>query len=352
MYLRLKDLHGNGYSVEATSTLEQTISADETLTLDIPYTEVNKDFIYQIRTFWEVQGVMGEKGPMDYVIKYINRSTSGNRASVEAIAKPKVLEDLRGTRIFPILECTPDTGIVEIMNFIFAPTHVKFQMYGIEDKNLYYDGLLGNGMSVFQAMKVLMEVWGLEILYTNDTVYFYNNLIRRPEYVLRDDLNLDGVTVEEDGMEEFTSVWCFGDIGSRDEPLSTAGVRLKVDHPLIEVIGRREAEPIVLPNSEILVEGEPHSKITVKYIEDILRKKAEELLYGSLKISVSADFLVLKEFMDVYPKVGDVVPFVSTKLKYQRELRLTKIVTTRDAKGFILRQDLTYGDLPLRDRMR
>ncbi|UXV48982.1 phage tail protein (plasmid) [Staphylococcus aureus] len=111
---------------------------------------------------------------------------------------------------------------------------------------------------------------------------------------------------------------------------------MEYTHPLADVFGVREAEPIINQN------------ITR---EETMRRYLESEINSSFKTSISLDFLVLrKAFPNAIANVGDVIPIHSKQLAINEKAKIVEVKTKRDINNKILKQDVLLGDTKRAER--
>lgn len=334
--LNLKDLNGEVYVTEGTSTLEENLSSDITINFELPYTEVNKDFIYNIGAHWKVSGVKGANDRTEYVIKYVNRKTLGGKPFVECTAMTLFMEKIKTTNLYNYYE--GEYTLELMLNTVFNGTGFSYKVEGEFDNSLYIE-TFGNGESRLEVFKRVLEMWQLEFLINGETIELKKKIIRKPDYFLHDNLNATNISLEEDASEFYTYAKGYGDINS-GEPLNTAGVIAQYEHPLANVVGRKEAPPVIIENDD---NTSPYANV----IQEKIIAECKRVVDNSLKITITSDFLALKEYPEAYPKLGDEITFVASNIDYDAIVRLVGISTKRNHKGDILSQNVTFGEQPL-----
>lgn len=334
--LNLRDLNGGVYIAEGTSTLEENLSSDITINFELPYTEVNKDFIYNIGAHWKVSGVKGANDRTEYVIKYVNRKTLGGKPFVECTAMTLFMEKIKTTNLYNYYE--GEYTLELMLNTIFNGTGFSYQVKEVFDNSLYIE-TFGNGESRLEVFKKVLELWQLEFVINGDVIELYKKIIRKPDYFLHDNLNATNISLEEDASEFYTYAKGYGDINS-GEPLNTAGVSAIYEHPLANVVGRKEAPPVIIENND---DTSPYASV----IQEKIIAECKRVVDNSLKITITSDFLALKEYPEAYPKLGDEITFVASNIDYDAIVRLVGISTKRNHKGDVLTQNVTFGEQPL-----
>lgn len=339
--LKVIDLNGVHYPVEGTTTLEEQLSSDDKLTVKIPYTELNSKFIDQLGANWRVKGVKGYDDETEYVIKYITRKTIGKKPNIELKCVLYGIELLNTKRYYNYHE--GEFSLAEVMRTIFSGVDLNYRIVDPYDTNIFMESY-GDGQSVLEIFNTAIELWQMEFVIVGNTVEIYKYVVRKPEYILHDNINAKNVSMEEDGTNFFTYVRAYGDI-NEGEPLQDAGVTYVYTHPLANVamIGRKEAPPIKLINND---DTSPNADV----IRGQLKQMCEDLVNNSLRITLITDFLTLIDYPEAKPRIADEITFKATNIKYETVVRLIGITTDRTNKGTVLKQNVTFGDEPLRKR--
>ncbi|TDM48206.1 hypothetical protein ETI08_03445 [Macrococcoides goetzii] len=336
--LRIIDLNGKHYPVEGTTTLEEQLSSDEKLTVRIPYSENNSKFIDQVSSKWRIKGVKGHDDNTEYIVDIISRSTVGKKPKLELKCTLYGIELMRNKRYYDY----HDTGysLSGVMNAVFKDMPLTYRIVDDYDHNIEMESF-GDGQSVLEIFSTAIELWEMEFVINGNVVEIYKHVVRRPNYILHDNINAKNVNLEEDGTNFYTYVRAYGDIND-GEPLSTAGVSTSYTHPLANVamIGKKEAPPIKLINND---NTSPYASV----IREQLQQMAKDLVDNSLKITVTADFIALKDYPEAFPRIADEITFRATNINYEVVVRLIGITTDRTSKGEILKQTVTFGDQPI-----
>lgn len=339
--LRIIDFDGRHYPIEGTTTLEEQLSSDEKLTVNIPFTENNSKFIDQVRTKWRIKGVKGFDDDTEYVVDFLNKTTVGKSPKLELKCSLYGIEMMRNERYYDY----HDTGysLDSVLKAVFKDISLNYSIVDDYDHNITMESF-GDGQSVLEIFKEALELWQMEFIIVGKTVQIYKYVVRKPDYILHDNINAKNVTIEEDGTNFVTYVRAYGDI-NEGEPLKTAGVQYTYKHPLADVpfIGKKEAPPIKLINND-------NTSPSASVIRGQLEQMCKDLVDNSQKITVTADFLALKDYPEAYPRIADEITLKATNLKYETVVRLIGITTTRTSKGEVINQTVTFGDEPLRKR--
>ncbi|MDK7950925.1 phage tail protein [Staphylococcus lugdunensis] len=193
----------------------------------------------------------------------------------------------------------------------------------------------GEGETVKDLVKKAMDIWDLEfeIKFSSKTkkytFVFTSYLEKRADYHIDDEINANNMKYEEDSGELYTYAVGYGDY-TDDEGLEGAGLIEYFEHPEMKDIGKYEAPPIK--------DG------TIKD-PDIMKAKLQTLIYESIKISLTLDFITLRKYYpNAIPKIGDVVKVKHSILGINQFMRIVEVTTVRDADNKIVKQDVTLGD--------
>ncbi|MEZ1991340.1 SGNH/GDSL hydrolase family protein, partial [Staphylococcus aureus] len=163
----------------------------------------------------------------------------------------------------------------------------------------------------------------------------YDELSKFANYYIKAGVNADNVKIQEDASKCYTFIKGYGDFDGQ-QTLTEAGLQIEFTHPLAQLIGKREAPP--------LVDGRIKK-------EESLKKAMELVIKKSVTASISLDFVALREhFPEANPRIGDVVRVVDSTIGYNDLVRIVEITTERDAYNNITKQDVVLGDFTRRNR--
>lgn len=326
MSLQLIDLNDDHYHIFGSTTEEQVLNGDNTLSLEMHRDELNQDFFTKVGQMWRLTGLKGATDFTEYYLQHIIRK--GNDLSAQLI--PKFIKDFKHDVIYDYVE-VPDTITIEqYADRIFYGTGYS---YIIEDdfSEVEHD-VIGNGESRLGEFKKMLDLFQAEFVPEDTIIKIYKRVNRIADYEIRRTLNAENIEIEIDATEMCTYGRGYGDIGS-GEPLEDAGIIREYRHPLANNpgIGEMHALPLVIENAET---DEEVDKALKSYIDN------------SVRYSVSCDFKYLKEeYPEANPRVGDMVPFYDDLNEFYDEIRCVSITTERDAKGEITSIKPTFGQL-------
>ncbi|HCU1076331.1 TPA: phage tail protein [Staphylococcus aureus] len=284
MPILLKSLQGVGHAINVSTKVSKKLNEDSSLDLTIIENASTFDAIGAITKMWTITHVEGEDDFNEYVIVILDKSTIGEKIRLDIKARQKELDDLNNSRIYQ--EYNESFTGVEFFNTVFKGTGYKYVLHPKVDASKF-EGL-GKGDTRLEIFKKGLERYHLE--------------------------------GDFDGQQTFAE----------------AGLQIEFTHPLAQLIGKREAPP--------LVDGRIKK-------EDSLKKAMELLIKKSVTASISLDFVALREhFPEANPKIGDVVRVVDSAIGYNDLVRIVEITTHRDAYNNITKQDVVLGDFTRRNR--
>ncbi|MEK4815783.1 phage tail protein [Macrococcus sp. FSL R5-0951] len=336
MTLRAIDLNGVPFMIEGTTTLDEQINSDTTLTVELFDTPVNKPITSKITESWRISGVNGPGDNIEYVVKR-KEVKPGRRTKVLTLnCVPYFIELLNTRRLYKNYE--GEYAIKSVLDTVFSDLPFSYNFKETVDTSKYIDSF-GNGQTKLEVFKMILETWELEFKIENNVFKLSKYINRKPDYFISDEINAYNVVQEVDGTNFYTYARGYGDLDS-DDPLESAGIKATYTHPLANVpmIGIKEAPPLRL-------EDETN--------RDRLKAKLKKYVDASLKISITCDFISLqKEWPQAVPKLADEAMFKANNIDYSQVVRLISISTKRNHKGEILSQSVTFGDMPLGRRHR
>ncbi|HDP5852287.1 TPA: phage tail protein [Staphylococcus aureus] len=333
MPILLKSLQGVGHAINVSTKVSKKLNEDSSLDLTIIENASTFDAIGAITKMWTITHVEGEDDFNEYVIVILDKSTIGEKIRFDIKARQKELDDLNNSRIYQ--EYNESFTGVEFFNTVFKGTGYKYVLHPKVDASKF-EGL-GKGDTRLEIFKKGLERYHLEYEYDakTKTFHLYDELSKFANYYIKAGVNADNVKIQEDASKCYTFIKGYGDFDGQ-QTFAEAGLQIEFTHPLAQLIGKREAPP--------LVDGRIKK-------EDSLKKAMELLIKKSVTASISLDFVALREhFPEANPKIGDVVRVVDSAIGYNDLVRIVEITTHRDAYNNITKQDVVLGDFTRRNR--
>ncbi|AMV87499.1 TPA: phage tail protein [Staphylococcus aureus] len=333
MPILLKSLQGVGHAINVSTKVSKKLNEDSSLDLTIIENASTFDAIGAITKMWTITHVEGEDDFNEYVIVILDKSTIGEKIRLDIKARQKELDDLNNSRIYQ--EYNESFTGVEFFNTVFKGTGYKYVLHPKVDASKF-EGL-GKGDTRLEIFKKGLERYHLEYEYDakTKTFHLYDELSKFANYYIKAGVNADNVKIQEDASKCYTFIKGYGDFDGQ-QTFAEAGLQIEFTHPLAQLIGKREAPP--------LVDGRIKK-------EDSLKKAMELLIKKSVTASISLDFVALREhFPEANPKIGDVVRVVDSAIGYNDLVRIVEITTHRDAYNNITKQDVVLGDFTRRNR--
>ncbi|SCT47045.1 phage protein [Staphylococcus aureus] len=333
MPILLKSLQGVGHAINVSTKVSKKLNEDSSLDLTIIENASTFDAIGAITKMWTITHVEGEDDFNEYVIVILDKSTIGEKIRLDIKARQKELDDLNNSRIYQ--EYNESFTGVEFFNTVFKGTGYKYVLHPKVDASKF-EGL-GKGDTRLEIFKKGLERYHLEYEYDakTKTFHLYDELSKFADYYIKAGVNADNVKIQEDASKCYTFIKGYGDFDGQ-QTFAEAGLQIEFTHPLAQLIGKREAPP--------LVDGRIKK-------EDSLKKAMELVIKKSVTASISLDFVALREhFPEANPKIGDVVRVVDSAIGYNDLVRIVEITTERDAYNNITKQDVVLGDFTRRNR--
>lgn len=333
MPILLKSLQGVGHAINVSTKVSKKLNEDSSLDLTIIENASTFDAIGAITKMWTITHVEGEDDFNEYVIVILDKSTIGEKIRLDIKARQKELDDLNNSRIYQ--EYNESFTGVEFFNTVFKGMGYKYVLHPKVDASKF-EGL-GKGDTRLEIFKKGLERYHLEYEYDakTKTFHLYDELSKFANYYIKAGVNADNVKIQEDASKCYTFIKGYGDFDGQ-QTFAEAGLQIEFTHPLAQLIGKREAPP--------LVDGRIKK-------EDSLKKAMELVIKKSVTTSISLDFVALREhFPEANPKIGDVVRVVDSAIGYNDLVRIVEITTERNAYNNITKQDVVLGDFTRRNR--
>ncbi len=333
MPILLKSLQGVGHAINISTKVSKKLNEDSSLDLTIIENASTFDAIGAITKMWTITHVEGEDDFNEYVIVILDKSTIGEKIRLDIKARQKELDDLNNSRIYQ--EYNESFTGVEFFNTVFKGTGYKYVLHPKVDASKF-EGL-GKGDTRLEIFKKGLERYHLEYEYDakTKTFHLYDELSKFANYYIKAGVNADNVKIQEDASKCYTFIKGYGDFDGQ-QTFAEAGLQIEFTHPLAQLIGKREAPP--------LIDGRIKK-------EDSLKKAMELVIKKSVTASISLDFVALREhFPEANPKIGDVVRVVDSAIGYNDLVRIVEITTERNAYNNITKQDVVLGDFTRRNR--
>ncbi|HCU9618710.1 TPA: phage tail protein, partial [Staphylococcus aureus] len=335
MPVSLKSLQGVEHAIYVSTKINKKLNEDSTLDIDIVENASTFDAIGAITKMWTVTNVEGDDDLNEYVIVMLDKSTIGSKIKLSIKARQKELDDLNNSRIYQ--EYNESFTGVEFFNTVFKGISYKYVLH-TKVSSSRFEGL-GKGDTRLEIFKKGLERYHLEYEYDpkTKTFHLYDELSKVANYYIKAGVNADNVKIQEDASKCYTYIRGYGDFDEQ-QTYTEAGLQFEFTHPLAQLIGKREAPP--------LIDGRIKKENSLKRAMELVIKK-------SVTASISLDFVALQEhFSEVNPKIGDVVRVADSTIGYNDLVRIVEITTVRDAYNNVVKQDVVLGDFRIKDRYR
>lgn len=333
MPILLKSLQGVGYALPASCKVNEKINEDSTLDLTIKENRYTFDAIGSITKMWTITNVSGPNDKREFRIVMLDKSSTGTKEVLTLKARLIELDDLNCKRVYEVYNGS-FTGR-KYFDLVFKNTGYKYKLHS----NVYASSFenLGNNDTNLDLFKKGLERYNLEFEYdvASKTFHLFERVQREADYFIKAGVNANNVKVQEDATKCYTFIRGYGGFDDQ-QTFNEASLQFEYTDPLANVIGKREAPPIV------------DGRITK---EDTLKRAMELAIAESRTLSISLDFVALRnKFPEAVPKIGDVVRVVDELIGVNDLVRIVEITTEYDVYNRIIKQDVVLGDFRLQDK--
>ncbi|MDN4525316.1 phage tail protein [Fictibacillus fluitans] len=325
--MHVRDLSGNEYMLQATSTMEYELNGNQVLSFTAQPNKVNLQFLQNLTNMWQV---VDDEGTT-YRIVYARKKGEGDLLTAEVKAIPMFFDVFDSDRIYE--EYNRSMTAAFYFDLLFKDTGFTFVLvdaFGSQD----WEGW-GKGETKLGLFKDGLDRYGAEFKLTGTVVYLQARVGRDTSFMYRHRLNASNIVHEADASAYWTYAKGFGNYDEGDE--ANAKLKRTYTSPLASIIGIRHAPPIY------------DGRITVAATMDASLK---ELVDESLKISVSADLQELRRqnYPLAQPETGDRVFLIDERIGLNEEVRVVNLVIVKDWLGNVLDLNVTFGSEGLTKR--
>lgn len=339
----VRDLNGKEYHLQATTTHDFELNGNQSLTFEVLPTKINNRFISDISEMWEVI----DDNDVVHKVVYCKKQGIGpyspgkKRLKVEIKAIPLFFHKLDNSRIYK--EYNEHMTAQLAFSRIFDGLPFEFIIVGKFDA-VQWEGF-GAGESRLETFKRALERYKMEFRIVGNIVYLEHRIGRDTSIQYRHKLNASNIVKEIDGTGFWTYAKGYGDYGNEGDgegetsDWQNAKLVREYTSPLAKIpsIGILHAPPIK--------DGGITSKTTMD-------KALKELVEESLKVSVSADIHDLRK--QGYPigqsQIGDRVFLIDERIGLDDEVRIVSQSITKDWKGNVIAENITFGSEGLAKR--
>ncbi|MGM7689757.1 tail tube TT1 domain-containing protein [Staphylococcus felis] len=333
MPILIRNRVGKGYPVYTSTTITEKLSDEGSLNFDILENENTYDLISAVSKMWTVHYIDGANDKRVFVITIVDRQSRGEKQYVSITARQKEIDDLMIKRIYD--NVTGSFTVNDYFKIVFEGSGYKYKIPTHVPSSRWENA--GDGDSRYDMFKEGLERYGLEYTYDPETKTFTLEpfVEKNTSYYISSKVNANNLKLEEDASECFTYIRGYGGF-EEDESFLQGSIQVEFTHPLAKIIGKREAPPKI------------DGRITKV---ETMKREVEAIIAQSLKISLSLDFVSLREeFPDAIPKIGHLVSVRDDIIDINDSVRIIEIRTIRDAHNAIVKQDVVLGDIRRRDR--
>ena len=325
------DLEGNEFALQATSTNDGGTNGNQSFKAVIPSSDVNKEFINDIREMWTVV----DHDDIEHRIIFCEKRGKGDRLVVEITGRPLFFDDMGSQRV----ERRVDQHFTAqaFFNFVFNEPDYQGNTSGYafvvngSFSAIQWEGL-GEGETRLEMFKKGIDRYKCEFRRVGKTIYLETLIGNDTNQQYSHKLNASNIVQEVDANELYTYAKGYGDYGDGEggEDWRDAKLIREYVSPLASIIGYKHAPPIMNGN------------ITTRTQMD---NQLKTLVDESLKFSVTADIHDLRK--QGYPigqaQLGDRVFLTDPRIDLNEEVRISHMSITRNWKGDILDVKYTFG---------
>lgn len=333
MYVR--DLEGNEFSVQATTTKDNEMNGNQSLTGTIEYTKVNAHFLHEIDRLWEIY----DHDDVGYKIITLNKQGKGNKLFASFTAVPLFL-DYMDTH--SMMDDNGDhyryDGSLTAYNAakkIFDDTPFDFVI--VDEFTAKEWENFGGGESKLESLKRWLERYRGEFRLVGSTVYLEHQIGRDASIQYRHRFNASNIKQEIDASKQYTAIKGYGNYGNgtgedeSEEDYRDAKLKREYVSPLSKVLGKRYSPPFM------------DGRVKIKSEMD---RKLKEEVDNSLKVSVSANIYNLSK--QGYPidnsQAGDRVFLIDPRIGFDEEVRVVSQSITRNWRGKVIDAKINFGN--------
>lgn len=315
------------------------LNGDQTLFVSFKENEVNEAFIGDLDRTWYIGGVEGPADDKLWRASIPRLSTLGELRRVGVNARLKFIDDMDNDRIYERYD--ESMTAARFFTLLFDGTPYTFQFQGSFESQSW-EGLF-DGESRLESFQRGLDRYEMEYELVGNQVYLHPLIERNQPYIAHRRLNASDIEKEEDASEFWTYARGFGDYDGEADSGENGGVTERAnlvreyESPLAQLVGRRHAPPV------------KNGNVTkTETMDEMLKNLVEQ----SVKVSVTNEFHVLKDYPYAQPKTGDVITVIDDVLQFEAQTRVTKVETVRDAVGKIISQKVTYGGQSISERQK
>ncbi|MYL41832.1 phage tail protein [Virgibacillus salexigens] len=317
MYIR--NLNGDEFALQATTTTDLELNGNQSLSLQLLPSKVNKLFIDEVAELWQITA-----DGITYKIVYAKRKGEGRLLTVEVKAVPLFFDDFDTQRIYERYD--QHMTAINCFSIIFENSGYEFVLVD-QFEAIQWEGF-GEGDTRLAMFKEAVNRYGVEFRIVGTTVYLERQIGRDTSFMYRHKLNASNIVQEIDAGAMYTYAKGYGDFAEGEE--QNAKLIREYTSPLANIIGKREAPPI--KNGKIT---------TTSKMDESLKALVDE----SLQISVSADIFDLRKqgYELGQPELGDRTFLIDERIGLNEEVRIVNMSIKKDWKGNVLDLKLTFG---------
>ncbi len=326
------DLEKEEYMLQATYTVEGELNSNQSLSLKILPTKVNKVFIEDITEMWTVVDNNG----VEYRVVYCKKKGEGNLMTVDIKGIPlffDVLDNLREE-----YDLNEHMTAALAFNRIFEGTGFSFSLVD-SFPAIQWEGFgAGGDETKLETFKRALNRYGAEFRISGSNVFLERRTGRDLSVMYRHRLNASNIVQENNAEEYWTFIRGYGDYeDGEDAGWKTAKLKREYTSPLEKIVGKRHAPPL---------------KDGRRTDGDELYNAIKAIVDDSLKISVTANIHDLRK--QGYPiaqtQLGDRVFIIDERIGLNDEVRIVNQSVTKNWRDEVIDITLTFGTESLTKR--
>ncbi|WP_414052879.1 phage tail spike protein [Macrococcus animalis] len=329
--LIITDLKSNTHALLANKTIKKELNGDHTIELEVHQQKNNSLDLNSISEMWTVT-----YKNIDYKIVYVDKITKGNSFSLKLRGKPLFYDDFA----MQVIHFRKDGSMTAVDAFenIFSGSGYSYALVNSRSATTW-DGF-GNGQSRLDLFKQAIDKYGLEFYIQGKTIYLVDYVGSDTNFLYKYKLNASNVSKSIDATSYFTHIKGFGnykDKGDKQSYLTDAKLKLEYTHPLANVVGKREAPPIV--------DGRVTQQAT-------LEKMMHNAIDNSLNVTVSATLHDLRKqgYAHGIPQLGDRTFLLDERIDLKQEIRVYGLEERYDERDVLKDCNVDFGSQSIRKR--
>lgn len=323
----VQDLQGNQFVAMASTTIDDTLNGDITVSMTLYPNKANNQFLQDIDSLWTVFMDDGT----EFKIRHTKKQGRGAQMYKEVKGVPTLFDKLQNTREYERFDGS--FSIENLLNLAFRNTGFSYTLIGSWN-NIEIEGY-GDGENKLEMFQRVLNRIGAEFTFSGTVVTIRQQIGNDTQHMYRHHLNASNIVHEVDAESYWTYARGFGDYDETTP--EDAALQREYTSPLASLLGVREAPPI------------KDGRMTIASTMDAALKK---LVDESIKVSVTADLADLRNRNYPYAqsRLGDRVFLIDERIGLSEEVRIVGRSITRNWLGKITALNFTFGTQSLTKR--